>query len=485
MGLPDHILQRLISDPADLVKKTHLRKDLKRNRTLVIKDAVYPNSNRLMTNTSLTRYNVFDRMRMPLNPTPYKGEYRVHTSDRDSFRRCRRRFGFGSSLRGNFQIGGDVHYFWLGSGVHFALEDFHGYNRWKRPARALIAYGEAQLDSRPHLLPDGWFEALLLGVRMLDYYSDIWLASRDPLQTLWVNGHPQVEVRFRIPLPPEVVGVPNAYYFGTIDRVVVDELGNLWLLDYKTYKKMSTTHLELDPQVTAYCWASTLIYEQPVQGMILQQHLKSFPELPKALLSGNISVNKTQNTDYTYYRIAINKVYGDVHHAPPAVLDMLEQLRSAEETEANKFVRRDYVLRSAEHLKMEELKILAESRDMLDPNLILYPTPTRDCSYSCPFYFPCVAVDDGGNAMLSLEALAAQRRVIPHGEEDVWRAHLRLPHLSPEELQQLPSLPKAQQRRLLKAEQQQALIRLERNQVSQQAQLAHLGLPTELEVLLD
>jgi hypothetical protein len=314
---------------------------------------------------------------------------------------------------------------------------------------------------------------------MLNYYQDIWLRDRDPLNTLWLEGRPQTEVRFKIPLPASVVGHSNAFYCGTLDRVIEDAYGDLWILDYKSYKAIQTMNLEIDPQISAYCWAGQLIYNRPIQGLILVQHRKETPNWPKLLRNGNLSVDQRQKTSYEYYLASIIKVYGDRSKAPERVLEYLEQLRSLEELEANPFIRRDYVIRSQSNIEMESIKILAESADMLDPELILYPTPTRDCSWDCPFYGPCTSLDDGGDPDIVLRNMARGR--LAYEEEDGWRRHLRLP-LQPE--QGWPQDPRAQ-RRLRKQEQDLALDKLRLGVRSGLGPEAHLNPPQEVEVLLE
>jgi hypothetical protein len=450
-----------------------LRRGLRLVRSLLAKRVLRPDSE-----LSNALHRIDAPMRIPLNADA--DILRVHTSDRQVFKRCRRRWGFSSPVRMNLKVGSEQPYFWLGSGIHFAMEDFHGYNHWGRPARALVAYAEAFRSVPGAYVPGNWQELVELGIGMLNYYQDIWLRDRDPLNTLWIDNVPQVEVRFRIPLPQEIVGVPNAYYYGTLDRVVEDAYGRLWILDYKSFKDIKTTHLDMDEQISAYCWAGSLIFDRPVEGLIYQQHKKTVPGLPMMLQNGGISTNAKQETTFEYYSVAIKRAYGSLAQTPGKVLDYLEKLRAQEEVDANPYIRRDYVVRSAHHMMMEEWKILAEARDMLDPMLILYPTPTRDCQYSCPFFHACMSMDDGGNAWAALEGMT--RSTVPHGEDDSWRKRLKLPNLpSKEELQ---FLGRAQERRLRVAECQEAFLRLQRNQTLE-GTLAGLSGPQEMEIVLE
>src|SRR5688572_12675352 len=68
----------------------------------------------------------------------------IRTSDRGTFKRCRRKWGLSSHLQHNRVFNNQIQYFWFGSGGHYALEDYHGYNYYKHPAEAFRAYILAQ-----------------------------------------------------------------------------------------------------------------------------------------------------------------------------------------------------------------------------------------------------------------------------------------------------------------------------------------------------
>ncbi len=49
-------------------------------------------------------------------------------------------------------------------------------------------------------------------------------------------------------------------------------------------------------------------------------------------------------------------------------------------------------------------RLYFEAMDMLDPNLSIYPNPTKDYScLNCWFRSPCVMVEDGGDYKILLE----------------------------------------------------------------------------------
>ena len=95
--------------------------------------------------------------------------YTIRTSDRRVFRRCLRKWSFQSSLRGNWKYQGTEQNinFWFGSAIHFAMEDYHGYNVFGDPRIAFWAYYQAFPEDE---LPSGAEAHYSLGIAMLSYY---------------------------------------------------------------------------------------------------------------------------------------------------------------------------------------------------------------------------------------------------------------------------------------------------------------------------
>ncbi len=356
----------------------------------------------------------------------------IRTSDRLSFRRCRRRWGWSSHLRGNIgpkQASGPL---WMGTGFHFALEDFHSTNLFGTPGAAFKAYTEAsQRVSRNNgtKLPPDWKELTDLSIGMLDYYSEQWLRNRPRLETFVWNGIPQVEVNFRVELPIDVTrfGYDLAEYSGTLDRVVVDEHGQLWIVEYKTAKSIQTLHLDNDTQVSSYCWAGSFLYDRPITGVIYQQHRKDTPHPPKILANGQLSTDKKQLITYQSLRAEIINMFGDIRVAKPSYIDFLNYLSADETMTADKFIKRDYVQRNEHQRQAEGTKILMEVEEMLNPDLALYPNPDRTCAFFCPFNGSCVSMDDGSDWEYELSILMqprdkgydSWRKYLPSNEEPV------------------------------------------------------------------
>lgn len=386
----------------------------------------------------------------------------IRTSDRIAFKSCRRKWGWSSHLKQNLGSKYLASPLWFGSAIHFALEDFHGYNYFGRPARAFMAYCIATSKQFTRDLPDDAQEHYDMGVKMMDYYVDHWLRFRRRSETYWApptptgddtidmggygptlpNGEanpnfhpswqPQVEVNFEIPIPLEEHPVLRAYaeangadcvlYRGTIDRVGIDPEGNLWVIEYKTAKRAENFHYQTDPQITTYCWATAHTYKRHTAGVAYYQFIKNAPEAPRILSNGKISTASNLVSSAPLYRATLERMYGSNEGVWPAAnKDKLTEFMMQETEHKDRFIQREYVRRNTHMVNAEAQKILLEVEDMINPDLPLYPNPTRECSRFCSFLGPCVTMDDGGDWEWELEREFSSRDQDP---ERLWRKRL-------------------------------------------------------------
>lgn len=400
--------------------------------------------------------------------------FTIRTSDRRTFRRCRRKWEFMSSLKGNNQRKGTEQNtnFWFGSAIHFAMEDFHGWNRFKDPRRAFHAYYEAFPADEIPAGADAHYE---LGMAMLSYYLT-WYDRHNistGFETAWLDkegnfvppktegAEPAVEVSFSINLSvwgavslktqkiiasywvlcdlPAAEGdiaivngescliVPIKYH-GTMDRIVVDKYGRYWILDYKTAKSADTNKLDTDDQISAYLWAATKIFKVPFYGFIYLQLTKEAVQEPRRLKNGTLSVDKKQKTTYSLLKQEILKDYGKVSEAPNALIQFLNVLAASETPEGDRFIRWDFIKRDEEQLQSTEKYIYYELRSMLDLAQYAYPSPTRDCIWDCPLRDICISMDRNDKATIEELMLNWEQR--PRNEDgnlDPWRENIKWP----------------------------------------------------------
>lgn len=393
-------------------------------------------------------------------------EIAMHTHDRIAFKRCRRKWSFSSPFKRHLQpkaskIGVNPN-LWFGSGIHFALEDYHGYNRFGHPVEAFKVYVEAFPEEERPIETDDLIE---LGIGMLNHCVD-WEKDKAKWKTVWLDGKPLVEQKFSLVLEDlcyyelDILGEVERYfkipgsnewksesgdirteenlrdlgaeyveivYHGTFDRIVEDEHGDWWVLDYKTAKSYDMNKLATDPQISAYCWAAEQWFERPIAGMLYIQMLKRVPQAPRRNTKG-LSTDKRQKTTHKLYRQALIELYGDVSKAPKKNIDFLNDLAFQEAENGDAFIRYDFVPRNDYSKKQTYKAIIQEGREMLNPNLPLYPNPTKDCAWDCPFRAVCVAMDEGADWEYILENEFEPRHETMKDELPAWMLRIIRKH---------------------------------------------------------
>jgi hypothetical protein len=106
--------------------------------------------------------------------------------------------------------------FWFGSAIHFAMEDFHGWNKYGDPRKAFYAYYKSFKEDDLPLGAEACYE---LGMGMLSYYltwyprynsatqfETVWLdANGEQVKPFTPGASPCVEQSFLLPLNVSVI----------------------------------------------------------------------------------------------------------------------------------------------------------------------------------------------------------------------------------------------------------------------------------------
>lgn len=346
----------------------------------------------------------------------------IHISDQQQFRRCRRKWDLGSNTRRNLHSKAESSSpLWFGSGFHFVMEDYHGYKRFATPFDAYLAYKKC---FKPEQLPLDIMELDLLAEGMFKHYQNFLQQRSESLTTLWINSIPQVEVMWKAPSDLFLEG-QRIWFYGKFDRICVDLNGSWWILDYKTARAFDNSKLDTDDQVSRYTWAGKLIYPNiDFAGCVWQTHKKTAPHEPEQLKRGGLSVNKQQDTTHFMYRRALNNLVPG-WESESKYMEMLDHLINAETPDGDKFIQRTFTKRNSYQLAAAQKHGEDMVIDMLDPNLALYPNPTRDCSWDCDFREACIMMDDGSNwEQHLLDNFEARPQFSAH---DDWRKFLITP----------------------------------------------------------
>ena len=407
---------------------------------------------------------------LDINPDWYiekKLVHEIHTSERRSFRACRRRWDwlFNKALY-PYVTAKPLEF---GVAYHEAMEAYYDPHWWSARRDVMIEYAIKVFVNKceeqrkaflaqsavPYLdenVKEDYDERVALGKGMLRYYFTEIASVQD------ANLTPvKVEIGFMVPISnpetgEEVIwckcvncfekylgaalfadmdGAPvrtadqaNRYnediynnwkglpvvYSGRCDMLAVDNEGYYWVVDWKT---TTTVHidndefLDLDDQVISYVWALRKL-GVPVQGFIYHEQKKAFPEPPKQNKTRRLgclfSVAKNQNTDYDTYLKTIVEQDNDAYQAGHYDT-FLDFLKE----EGIVYFKRWQLHKSEYECEQAEINIGYEALDMIDPNLRIYPSPGRfGCSF-CAFRQPCLSKNDGGDYLYSLDTMFEKR----------------------------------------------------------------------------
>lgn len=369
-----------------------------------------------------------------------KLSHSIHTSERLSFRGCRRRHHWLFVDRWYPQTTPKPLEF--GSAFHKAMETWYDPDMWGKDAEtretlALLAFKNMCIEQKNHYvqlnngqidpeLDQDFKERVALGEGMLRYHC----SKVSPKLDGWRLKPIKVEIEFEVPIcnpegrvvwckcnqcwklfmthfkaDPEDTsqkvswpGLPVTYG-GRIDCLMEDEHGRLWIVDWKTAARLSGQEegdapdefILLDDQITSYCWALWVL-GLDIAGFIHHEIKKAFPIEPepnKVQRKGCwYSVSKSQNTSYDIYLETIGE--GDPQGLAAGAYDnFLEWLKD----EGPRFFSRKQVLRTPTELANAGYNIWLEAMDIIDPALRVYPSPGRFACTFCAYRQPCLGTN--------------------------------------------------------------------------------------------
>jgi len=295
---------------------------------------------------------------------------------------------------------------WLGTGVHEALACYYLLAYDLRSAEALVnffdLYCEKTLAKYESDLGTLWDEEKELYLQNRALGEDIlrnyhfWAKPLDEAISVI-----DTEVKFRTPVPD----FKNVFYEGTIDGYGEDDEGYL-ILEHKTARTIETDKLILDDQCGSYLWGASKFLDVPFKKVLYNIMRKKAPRVPAPLSKGGLSVNKSIDTTYEVYEQALKDYY-----QTPFYPEGYEGILSHLQLKGNTFYKRESVRRSETELELLEQRIVAEISDMISPDLRIYPSASRDCSY-CSFRSPCIAWCDGSDHKFILEQNFVPRKAV-------------------------------------------------------------------------
>lgn len=378
--------------------------------------------------------------------------HEIHTSERRSFRACRRRWDW--LFRENRYPKVTAKPLEFGVAFHAAMEVYYAPETWDWDrevvsSQAIMKFVEEcekqkaiAIEENGHLYLDGeqeedYAERVELGRGMLTYYfthvapfeDQNWTPSKVEIKFMVAIPHPETgetlwckcdscwnryvayarkvyEETGRDDHAPRHLwnGLP-VVYAGRLDMLAVDGDGGYWIFDWKTTRSIAENYefLYLDDQIGSYVWALDQI-GIPVRGFVYHEQRKGYPQPPaknKVRRLGCIfSKNKNQDTNYEMY---LKTIMAEDREAYEEGLydDMLDFLKA----EGITYFARHQIHKSPTELVNIGRNIGMEALDMINPDLLVYPSPGRFGCNFCAFREPCISKNDGSDYQYTLDTM--------------------------------------------------------------------------------
>jgi hypothetical protein len=178
--------------------------------------------------------------------------------------------------------------------------------------------------------------------------------------------------------------------------------GTLWLAEYKTCRGIEerAALLQHDEQATAYVYAASQLFGEPVAGIVYTLLRKKAPSTPEVLKSGHLSSNKNIDTTVAEFRRAIRKHYGP-GFTEPMIQKQFGEVLANLAAFGKPFVARVAIERTATQMELFVEELHATVVEMSDPRTQMYANRTWACP-GCMFRQPCIARDMGQEERVDL-----------------------------------------------------------------------------------
>lgn len=351
--------------------------------------------------------------------------HQIRTSERRSFRGCRRRWDW--AYRQGYAPLEEPRPLEFGRAFHIAMEEIYEPSTWDQTTPEQKLYNakaafevECEKQRKKYQMDMGitrldweqkndYDERIVLGHGMLDYY----IQNIHAVDDLWFKPV-RVEVEFDVPITdkfgnllrclssPECGQVHSndpddddslVTHGGRVDVIVEDIIkGGYWIIDWKTAAELraSEAMLEMDDQICTYCWALRDKLNIDIRGFIYVEIRKAFPQPPKRLQrvrNGCIySTDKRMPTTARVYRETVMKE-DSVAYSTGMYDDFLDYLEN--DKEACKFHQRFTIHKTPRQLTNIGKNVALEAEDMISPGLRLYPSTGRFSCPTCAYKSPC------------------------------------------------------------------------------------------------
>ena len=310
--------------------------------------------------------------------------YRLHTSDRTAFKRCRRQWDFSSGNRQNLELAAHPASIDLNKAVRDALAVYYfpGMWEWDRAIvqplvhqamdRSLRGQAESGADE------EALHELLDRGHALLDAYA-AWAPTVDHFTPV------RVETDFEVNVPdPARPGInlltsdgDEVRYSDRVDLLVIDPEDAYWVVQHRLVTEGWADHdvLQLDEQTIAWAWAWPQFYlGMQISGTVYNEIHADAGKL-------SVPVPAPQGRPQVGHRRMYARsgtVSGERLHA-----------------EGTDSFRRTRLRRGDAELAAAGADLAAEVTAATSPDLQIYPSPAPEVCSRCSYRAPCLILNQG------------------------------------------------------------------------------------------
>lgn len=321
----------------------------------------------------------------------------ISVTERQIFQRCPRQWGFTSfNQEALTRIDTVPQQFSIGTALHLAfsahvtgLDPREVVQAWLlgEEARILGRYAYEDQELAAKLL-----EARELALDMIQHYYDFW-GWNNPLAKQGLT-YLAAEIPLRAPIPGT-----DGYLVGTLDGVAIDESGQPFIIEHKTYSQQpDRERMDLNDQMTAYMWLFWQVFGVVPGGVIYDGVRKKRPVVPKLTMRGDMSRQRISTTRAVYLRALLDNGLD-----PDDYVATLAELEEADNQEQTSFFTRWLIeipkrsLVSFGTYLPRQYQLMSEANDTLtlhpeDRARILYPIMPWQSCWDCNFVALCRAV---------------------------------------------------------------------------------------------
>jgi hypothetical protein len=316
--------------------------------------------------------------------------YRIHTSDRTAFKRCRREWDLGSPNRQNLEPTLRPGSIDLDKALHDALAVYYFPGMWEWDRAIVQPLVHQALDRSVHgqaeaVADDRIQEILDWGHGLLDAYAS-WAPTVDHFTPL------RIDTDFEVDIPDPAMPGANLLtpagdevrYCDRVDLLAIDSDDAYWVVQHRLVTDSWADHdaLQLDERTIAWCWAWPQFYlGMGVTGTMYNEIRAD---------AGELGVKAPQPS------------------GPPQVRHRRMYARSGSvsgerlQAEGTDAFRRTRIRRGEGELAASGANLAAEVSAATSVDLEIYPSPEPRICARCLYRPPCLILNQGADVTAEL-----------------------------------------------------------------------------------